>query len=31
MKTNRFWAVMTLAASLFATGLTWYLLMGVGA
>ena len=31
LKTNRFWAVMTLAASLFATGLTWYLLMGVGA
>lgn len=31
LKTNRFWAVMILAASLFATGLTWYLLMGVGA
>jgi succinate dehydrogenase / fumarate reductase cytochrome b subunit len=31
LKTNRFWAVMTLAGSLFATGLTWYLLMGVGA
>lgn len=31
LKVNRFWAVMTLAASLFATGLTWYLLMGVGA
>ena len=31
LKVNRFWAVMTLAGSLFATGLTWYLLMGVGA
>ena len=30
LRTNRFWAVMTLAGSLFATGLTWYLLMGVG-
>jgi succinate dehydrogenase / fumarate reductase cytochrome b subunit len=30
LRVNRFWAVMTLAASLFATGLTWYLLIGVG-
>ena len=30
LKINRFWAVMTLAGSLFATALTWYLLIGVG-
>ena len=30
LRINRFWSVMTLAGSLFATGLTWYLLMGVG-
>ena len=30
LRVNRFWAVMTLAGSLFATGLTWYLLIGVG-
>lgn len=30
LRVNRFWAVMTVAASLFATGLTWYLLVGVG-
>jgi succinate dehydrogenase / fumarate reductase cytochrome b subunit len=30
LRVNRFWAVMTLAGSLFATGLTWFLLMGVG-
>ena len=30
LKVNRFWAVMTLVASLFATALTWYFLMGVG-
>ena len=30
LKINRFWAVMTLAASLLATAVTWYLLMGVG-
>ena len=30
LRTNRFWSVMTLAGSLFATGLTWYLLLGVG-
>ena len=30
LRVNRFWSVMTLVASLFATALTWYLLMGVG-
>ena len=30
LKINRLWAVMTLAGSLFATALTWYLLLGVG-
>ena len=30
LRINRFWSVMTLAGSLFATGLTWFLLMGVG-
>ena len=30
LKINRFWAVMTLAGSLLATAITWYLLMGVG-
>jgi succinate dehydrogenase / fumarate reductase, cytochrome b subunit len=30
LRTNRFWAVMTLAASLLATAVTWYLLAGVG-
>jgi succinate dehydrogenase / fumarate reductase, cytochrome b subunit len=30
LKINRFWAVMTLAGSLFATAVTWYLLVGVG-
>ena len=30
LRINRFWSVMTLAGSLFATGLTWYLLLGVG-
>ena len=30
LKTNRFWAVMTLAGSLLATAVTWYLLIGVG-
>ena len=30
LKINRFWSVMTLAASLFATALTWFLLLGVG-
>ena len=30
LKVNRFWAVMTLFGSLFATALTWYLLIGVG-
>jgi succinate dehydrogenase / fumarate reductase cytochrome b subunit len=30
LKVNRFWAVMTLAGSLFATAVTWWLLMGVG-
>ena len=30
LKTNRFWAVMTVAGALFATALTWFFLMGVG-
>ena len=30
LRINRFWAVMTLAGSLLATAVTWYLLMGVG-
>lgn len=30
LRGNRFWAVMTVAGSLFATALTWYLLIGVG-
>ena len=30
LKVNRFWAVMTLVGSLFATAVTWYLLVGVG-
>ena len=30
LKVNRFWAVMTLAGSLFATALTWFFLLGVG-
>ncbi len=30
LRTNRFWAVMTLAGSLLATALTWYVLAGVG-
>ena len=30
LRTNRFWAVMTLAGSLLATAVTWYLLVGVG-
>ena len=30
LRINRFWSVMTLTGSLFATALTWYLLMGVG-
>jgi succinate dehydrogenase / fumarate reductase, cytochrome b subunit len=30
LKTNRFWAVMTLAGSLLATAVTWYFLVGVG-
>ena len=30
LRINRLWAVMTLAGSLFATALTWYLLLGVG-
>ena len=30
LKVNRFWSVMTLAGSLLATAVTWYLLMGVG-
>lgn len=30
LKINNFWAVMTLAGSLFATALTWFFLLGVG-
>jgi succinate dehydrogenase / fumarate reductase cytochrome b subunit len=30
LRTNRFWSVMTLAGSLLATAVTWYLLVGVG-
>jgi succinate dehydrogenase / fumarate reductase cytochrome b subunit len=30
LKVNRFWALMTIFASLLATALTWYLAMGVG-
>ena len=30
LKVNRFWAIMTLVGSLFATAITWYLLIGVG-
>lgn len=30
LKVNRFWSVMTLVGSLFATALTWFFLMGVG-
>ena len=30
LRINRFWAVMTLVASLFATAATWFFLMGVG-
>ena len=30
LRTNRFFAVMTIIAALFATALTWFVLMGVG-
>lgn len=30
LRVNRFWAVMTLVGSLFATAITWYFLVGVG-
>jgi succinate dehydrogenase / fumarate reductase, cytochrome b subunit len=30
LRVNKFWAVMTLVGSLFATALTWYILLGVG-
>ena len=30
LKVNRFWSVMSIAGSLFATALTWAFLMGVG-
>ena len=30
LKVNRFWSIMTLAGSLFATALTWFFLLGVG-
>ena len=30
LKVNRFWAIMTLVGSIFATAATWYFLAGVG-
>ena len=30
LRVNKFWAWMTIAASVFATALTWYFLLGVG-
>ena len=30
LRVNRFWSVMTLAGSLFATAVTWWFLIGVG-
>jgi succinate dehydrogenase / fumarate reductase cytochrome b subunit len=30
LRTNRFWAIMTVAGSLFATAATWFFLMEVG-
>ena len=30
LKVNKFWAVMTVAGSLFATAATWFFLLGVG-
>ena len=30
LRVNRFWAVMTLVGSLFATAVTWWFLIGVG-
>ena len=30
LRVNKFWSVMTVAGSLFATALTWFFLMGVG-
>lgn len=30
LKVNKFWAIMTLAGSLFATAATWFFLLGVG-
>ena len=30
LRVNKFWAIMTLAGSLFATALTWFFLLGVG-
>ena len=30
LRVNRFWAIMTIPASLLATAVTWYFLMGVG-
>jgi len=30
LRVNRFWSVMTLVGSLFATALTWWFLIGVG-
>ena len=30
LRVNKFWAVMTIAGSVFATALTWYFLLGVG-
>ncbi len=30
LRVNRFWSIMTIAASVLATATTWFLLMGVG-
>ena len=30
LKVNRFWAIMTIALSIFATAATWFILLGVG-
>jgi succinate dehydrogenase / fumarate reductase, cytochrome b subunit len=30
LKTNRFFAIMTIVAALFATAVTWFILLGVG-
>ena len=30
LRTNRFWAIMTIVGAIFATAATWYFLVGVG-